>query len=64
MVNRYSILIMNAKANAAQAIPEMIEIATSKTYEDNKKNKHSRQAKNGWYCYDTRLCANANPKVR
>lgn len=38
-----------AKANAAQAIPEMIEIATSKTYEDNKKNKHSRHAKNGWY---------------
>ena len=64
MVNRYSILIMKAKANAAQAIPEMLEIATSKTYEDNKKNKHSRQAKNGWYRYDTRLCANANPKVR
>ncbi len=44
-----------AKANAAQAIPEMIEIATSKTFEDNKKNKHSRHAKNGWYRYDTRF---------
>ena len=64
MVNRYSILIMKAKANAAQAIPEMLEIATSKTYEDNKKNKYSRQTKNGGYRYDTRLCANANPKVR
>ena len=32
--------IAKAKANAAQAIPEMIEIARSKTYEDNKKNKH------------------------
>ena len=47
--------IAKAKANAAQAIPEMIEIATSKTYEDNKKNKHSRHAKNGWYRYDTRF---------
>ena len=47
--------LAKAKANAAQAIPEMIEIATSKTYEDNKKNKHSRHAKNGWYRYDTRF---------
>ena len=47
--------IAKAKANAAQAIPEMIEIATSKTFEDNKKNKHSRHAKNGWYRYDTRF---------
>lgn len=47
--------IAKAKANAAQALPEMIEIATSKTYEDNIKNKHSRQAKNGWYRYDTRF---------
>ena len=47
--------IAKAKANAAQAIPEMIEIATSGTYEDNRKNKHSRQARNGWYRYDTRF---------
>jgi len=47
--------IAKAKANVAQAIPEMIEIATSKTFEDNKKNKHSRHAKNGWYRYDTRF---------
>lgn len=33
----------------------MIEIASSKTYEENRKNKHSRQAKNGWYRYDTRF---------
>ena len=31
------------------AIPEMIEIATSKSFEDNKKNKYSRHAKNGLY---------------
>ena len=47
--------IAKAKANAAQAIPEMIEIATSKFFEGNKKNKHSRHAKNGWYRYDTRF---------
>ncbi len=29
-----------AKANAAQAIPEIIEIATSKTVEENKKEKN------------------------
>lgn len=45
--------VAKAKANAAQAIPEMIEIATSKVYEENKKNKHSRHARNGWYRYDT-----------
>ena len=33
----------------------MIEIATSKTYENNKKDKHRRQAKNGWYRYDSRF---------
>ena len=33
------------KENAAQAIPELMEIAISKTYEDNRKNKHSIQAK-------------------
>ena len=47
--------VAKAKANAAQAIPEMIEIATTKVYEENKKNKHSRHAKNGWYRYDTRF---------
>ena len=52
--------IAKAKANAAQALPEMIEIAVSKTYEDNRKNKHSRQAKNGWYRYDTRFALPVN----
>ena len=47
--------VAKAKANAAQAIPEIIEIATSKTEEENKKKKHSRNAKNGWYRYDTRF---------
>lgn len=47
--------VAKAKSNAAQAIPEIIEIATSKTAEENKKEKHSRNAKNGWYRYDTRF---------
>ena len=47
--------VAKAKANAAQGIPEMIEIATSKVGEENKKSKHSRHAKNGWYRYDTRF---------
>ncbi len=44
-----------AKANAAQAIPEMIEIATNGIFAENRKAKHGRDAKNGWYRYDTRF---------
>lgn len=44
-----------AKANAAQGIPQMIEIATNKKHEINRKVKHNRDAKHGWYRYDTRF---------
>ena len=44
-----------AKANAAQGIPEMIEIATEKLYEENKKEKHSKDAKYGWYRFTSRF---------
>jgi len=44
-----------AKANAAQAIPEMIEIATNAVFESNRKAKHGRDAQKGWYRYDTRF---------
>ena len=37
-----------AKANAATAIPELIQIATNPHYEENKKEKHNQNAKNGW----------------
>lgn len=47
--------VAKAKANAAQGIPEMIEIATNGVLEENRKNKHRRDAKNGWYRYDTRF---------
>ncbi len=33
----------------------MIEIATDGIFEENRKSKHGREAKNGWYRYDTRF---------
>lgn len=44
-----------AKANAVQVLPEMIEIATNGVFEANRKAKHGRDAKNGWYRYDTKF---------
>ncbi|MCD7982182.1 MAG: hypothetical protein LUF32_07725 [Clostridiales bacterium] len=43
------------KANAAQAIPEMLEIATEKDFHENRKDKHFSMAKKGWYYYKTRF---------
>jgi len=44
-----------AKANASGIILEMIEIATGKTFAENYSEKHNRDAKYGWYRYDTRF---------
>ena len=44
-----------AKANATQGIPEMLFIASEKEYEANRKDKHSKDAKYGWYSYTTRF---------
>lgn len=44
-----------AKANAAQGIPEMLEIAVGKKFEQNCKTKHQWNARNGWYRYDSRF---------
>ena len=44
-----------AKANAAQGIHQMLEIATNKVYKENFKEKHNRDAKYGWYRYDSRF---------
>lgn len=44
-----------AKANAAQGPPEMIQIATQKQFEENRKNKHSKDAQYGWYRYKSRF---------
>ena len=44
-----------AKANAAQGIVEMLEIATEKRFSENHKSKHSVDAEKGWYYYTTRF---------
>lgn len=44
-----------AKANAATAIPELIQSASNPIFEENKKEKHKKDAKYGWYRYDVRL---------
>ena len=47
--------LAKTKANAAQAIPEMIEISTQGIYSANTDDKHFLEAKYGWYRYDTRF---------
>lgn len=44
-----------AKANSATAIPELIKIATNPKWEENRKEKHKKDAKYGWYRYDIRF---------
>ena len=44
-----------AKANAATAIPELIQIAKNPSYQENRKEKHDKDAKLGWYRYDVRF---------
>ena len=44
-----------AKANAAQGIPELIEIAVDQHFRENNEDKHWRNAKYGWYRYDSRF---------
>ena len=44
---------VKAKTNAVQGIPEMIESATGGNYKENDEEKHNRNAKFGWYRYDT-----------
>lgn len=44
-----------AKANAAQGVPEMIEIAQNKRFQKNLAKKHDKNARFGWYRYDSRF---------
>ena len=44
-----------AKANATQGISEMLMIADEREYEENRKTKHIKDAKYGWYSYVTRF---------
>lgn len=41
--------IGKAKANASQAIPELVKIATNITFRTNNEEKHNKNAKYGWY---------------
>ena len=47
--------VAKAKANAATAIPELIQIATNPSLEENTKTKHDKDARYGWYRYDVRF---------
>jgi len=47
--------IAKAKANAAQGIPELIEIADNKRFRENQDKRHLRNARYGWYRYDSRF---------
>ena len=54
--NEYHVVKQDkAKANAATGIPELIEIAVGKYFRKNQEDKHKRDAKNGWYRYDSRF---------
>ena len=44
-----------AKANAAQGLPELIITATNMEHTDNSKGKHKKDAKYGWYKYESRF---------
>lgn len=47
--------LAKAKANAAQALPELIEFSTNGILQENFKEKHDKDAKYGWYRFDTRF---------
>jgi len=44
-----------AKATASQGIPELIKIAKNPRWEENREEKHNKDAKYGWYRYDIRF---------
>ncbi|MBP3489569.1 MAG: hypothetical protein J6K53_14445 [Roseburia sp.] len=47
--------LAKAKANMAQGIPELIEIATQKRWNEDFERKHGKKAQKGWYRYNTRF---------
>lgn len=46
---------LKAKADASQAVGQLIQIADNKTIAIDYNSKHKNKAKHGWYRYDTRL---------
>ena len=47
--------LAKAKANLSQGIPELICTAVNRRYDENKKKKHTYDAKYGWYRFDSRF---------
>ena len=47
--------LAKAKANAAQGIKELVEIASDKRFKPNFASKHNKNAKYGWFRFDTRF---------
>lgn len=47
--------LAKCKANAAQGILGLIMISSNRKYQENFEMKHNKNAKNGWYRYDTRF---------
>jgi transcriptional regulator with XRE-family HTH domain len=47
--------VAKAKANAAQVIPELIQISTNCGFVENYEKKHEKDAQYGWYRYDSRF---------
>ncbi|MCM1497716.1 MAG: hypothetical protein NC124_04545 [Clostridium sp.] len=47
--------LAKAKANAVQGLPEMIEIAGNKRFKENLAKKHDKNAKLGWYRFNSRF---------
>jgi len=47
--------VAKVKANAAQAIPELIRIAANPKHEENRKEKHKTDTVYGWYRYNIRF---------
>lgn len=60
--------IGKAKANAVQAVPELIKTATNISFRPNLKNKHISDATNGWYrctvMFSLPICDDKNNVVR
>ena len=45
----------NAKANATQGIPMLLQCVTNRRWQENFKGKHNVDAKFGWYRFTTRF---------
>lgn len=55
--------LAKVKANAAQIVDLMIKNAINRRWVENKDNKHSKDASEGWYRYDTYFGMNVQGSV-